>query len=91
MERIGDWNISEGTNFRAYYRTGNGWLNSNPADEESLESIRSFIDRRNEWARYHGEAEEQFCIVRTDWNKIWWPDGTFHESHETQKTVCLYP
>lgn len=91
MARIGEFEIYEGTFYKAYYRTGNGNLNSATADEESVETIRKLIDRRNEWARYNGEAEENFCIVRVAWNKITYPDGTFRESHETKTMVELYP
>lgn len=91
MARVGGFDIFEGTYFKAMYRTGNGWLNSCPSDEESVEGIRNLIDRRNEWARYHGEAEETFCIVRTVWNKILYPDGTFRESGERNTMVELYP
>ena len=91
MARIGDFDIYEGECYMAFYRSGNGHLTSTPSDEESVDSIRRLIDRRNEQARYCGESQESFCIVRRVWNKIFYPDGTFREAHETQTTVELYP
>ena len=94
MARIGNFDIYEGVFYRAMDRSGNGWLNSSPSDEESVESIRRFIDRRNEWARYNGgedAKEESFCIVRHAWSKTYRPDGTFWEEIEVKATVEIYP
>lgn len=91
MARIGGFDIYDGEFYRAMYRTGNGWLNSCPSDELSVDGIRRLIDRRNEHMRYNGESEESFCIVRIVWNKVKYPDGTFCSSRETQTMVELYP
>ena len=91
MAMIGNFNIYEGELFKAFFTSGNGELNTTQIQEKSVEGIREAIDARNEWCKERNGFAEKFCIVRVTWNKIYYMDGTFRESHETKTTVEIYP
>ena len=95
--KIGNRDFYDGEYFKVMYRSGHGWLNTNPADEQSIEACRAAIDRRNAWAQGNSAATdagirpEQFMIVKHIWNKSYFLDGTFMESNEKCMFIELYP
>ena len=72
-------------------KDGYSGLITYPPEEESVDGCRKAIDRANRQAQEKGYAPQQYVIVRTVWNRICFPDGTFKESHDTTSFVELYP
>ena len=81
----------EGEFFNVINKDGYTGLITYPPDEESVEGCRKAINRANIRAVENGYTPQQFIIVRRVWNRIYFPDGTFKESHETTSFVEIYP